>query len=87
MKKDQYNWEYVIGKTLHTQLITEVHAVKIICALKDAEAKYGSKEGLYLTTAIKTVDNLNRDCTYNVLKSHEPWVGLPDATRELNVKC
>jgi hypothetical protein len=60
--------------------------VKIIRALKDAEMDYGSKNGLYLTAAVKSVDNLKVDKPWDYYKSHEPWIGISDANRELNVK-
>ena len=81
-----FNWNYVIDKTLHTKLATEVHLVKVIRALRDAEGDYGSKEGLYLKTAIKTVDNLNLTIDWDYYKSTEPWIGIRNTSRELNVK-
>jgi hypothetical protein len=86
VEEDKYNWEYIVDKTLHTKLATEPHLVKVIHALKDAEANYGSKEGLYLTAAIKSVDNLNVENSWDYYKSVEPWIGIRNANRELNVK-
>ncbi|UJR07080.1 hypothetical protein I4U23_011368 [Adineta vaga] len=48
--------DYVIDQTLHSQLTTDVHAVKDIRIVKNAEKDYISKQGLYL----KTVDRLNK---------------------------
>ncbi|CAF3630611.1 unnamed protein product [Adineta steineri] len=86
IEEGKRNWEYVVDRTLHTKLATEVHCVKVIRTLKDAEAKYGSKDGFYLKTAIKSVDNINVDKPWNYYKSHEPWIGMSDADRELNIK-
>ena len=85
-EETRYNWEYVVDHTLHTKLATEPHVVKIIHSLKDAEKDYGSKDGLYLKTALKSVDHLNIASPYNYYKSHEPWIGMEGANRELNVK-
>jgi len=74
MKKN--NWNYVIDRTLNTEIINDAHAVKAIRALRDAEKVYGNKNGLYLKTAIKTVDNLDLE---------EPWIGGSSDERQLNV--
>ena len=70
------NWQYVIDRTLNTKIIEDAHAVKVVRALRDAEQAYGSKNGLYLKTAVKTVDNLNVDAM---------WVGYKGDERELNI--
>ncbi|UJR34534.1 hypothetical protein I4U23_027311 [Adineta vaga] len=75
--ENKYNWEYIIERTLNIKLATEVHAVKVIRALKDAEKDYGLKDGLYLKTALKTVDYLKVD---------KPWIGMSVADREFNIK-
>lgn len=84
--ENKYNWKYVIDKTLHTKLATEVHLVKVVRAMKDAENDYGSKGGLYLTMAIKTVDNVDMNTTWDYTKSVEPWIGGPNGNRQLNIK-
>jgi hypothetical protein len=86
VEEKNFNWNYVVDQTLHTKMAIEVHLVKVIRALKDAERDYGSKEGLYLTTAIKTVDNLNLRSNWDYYKSTEPWIGTRNTIRELNVK-
>jgi hypothetical protein len=86
VEENKFNWKYVIDKTLHTKLATEVHFVKVIRALRDAEADYGSKGGLYLTTAVKSVDNLNVKSSWDYYDSAEPWIGTPDSNRDLNIK-
>ncbi|UJR34735.1 hypothetical protein I4U23_027513 [Adineta vaga] len=57
----------------------------VIYSLKDAEKDYESKNELYLKAAVKSVDHLRTDTPYNYYKSHEPWIGMSDANRELNV--
>ena len=84
--ENKRNWKYVVDKTLHTKLATEVHLVKVVRALKDAENDYGAKGGLYLTTAVKTVDNMDMNSTWDYTKSVEPWIGGPNPNRQLNVK-
>ena len=86
VEENKRNWKYVIDQTLRTKLVTEVHFVKIIRALKEAENDYGSKGGLYLTTAAKTVENLNVNSSWDYTKSVEPWIGGPNGNRELNVR-
>ena len=73
---EKLNWQYVIDRTLNTKIIDDAHAVKVVRALRDAEQVYGSKNGLYLKAAVKTVDNLNVDAM---------WVGGKDNERQLNV--
>lgn len=70
------NWDYAIDRSLTTALIEDAHLVKTVRALRDAERIYGDKNGLYLRTAVKTVDNV---------KSDDLWVGRADASRQLNV--
>jgi len=71
------NWIYVIDRTLNTKFIDDAHVVKVIRALRDAEKVYGdNKNGLYLKTAIKTVDNLHFD---------PMWIGGPNDKRQLNI--
>lgn len=70
------NWDYVIDRTLNTKLIDDTHAVKVIRALRDADKTYGDKNGLYLKTAVKTVDNLDFD---------DPWIGGTSNKRQLNI--
>jgi hypothetical protein len=85
--ENKRNWKYAIDQTLHTKLATEAHFVKVIRALKDAENDYGSKGGLYLTTAIKTMDNLNVNSLWDYPTSVEPWIGGPtNRNRQLNVR-
>jgi hypothetical protein len=86
VEENKRNWKYVVDKTLHTKLATEVHLVKVIRALKDAENDYGTKGGLYLTLAVKTVDNLNVNSSWDYTKSVGPWIGGPNGNRELNVR-
>jgi cell cycle checkpoint protein len=86
VEENKFNWKYAVDRTLNTRLATEVHLVKVIRALKDAETCYGSKDGLYLKTAIKTVDNLDMENTWDICNAAEPWVGPPAAKRELNIK-
>jgi hypothetical protein len=74
---EKNNWNYVIDRTLNTKLIDDSHAVKVIRALRDADQVYGNnKNGLYLKTAVKTVDNLHLD---------ESWLGGSNNKRQLNV--
>jgi hypothetical protein len=73
---EKSNWNYVIDRTLNTKLIDDAHAVKVIRALRDAEKIYGNKNGLYLKTAVKTVDNLDYE---------ETWIGGSEDKRQLNV--
>ena len=73
---EKSNWKYIIDRTLNTKLIDEAHAVKVVRALRDAEEIYGKKNGLYMKTAVKMVDNLNLD---------ELWVGGSEDKRQLNV--
>ncbi|UJR19898.1 hypothetical protein I4U23_023031 [Adineta vaga] len=70
------NWDYVIDRTVNTNLVEHVHLVKVVRALRDAEAIYGSKDGLYLKTAVKTIDNINID---------NMWIGGPTNPRQLNI--
>lgn len=84
--ENKFNWKYVIDKTLNTKLATEVHLVKVVRALKDAENDYGSKGNFYLTTAIKTVDSVDMNSTWDYTKTVEPWIGGPNGARQLNVK-
>ncbi|CAF3261454.1 unnamed protein product [Rotaria socialis] len=69
-------WDYVIEKTVNTKLAEDAHLVKVIRTLRDAETVYGPKDGLYLKTAVKTVDNANID---NI------WIGGPVNPRQLNI--
>ena len=73
---DNKNWDYVIQRTVHTELAEDSHFVKVVRTLRDAEAAYGVKDGLYLKTAIKTVDNINME---------NMWIGGPSNPRQLNV--
>ena len=73
---EKKNWDYVIDRTLNTEISEDSHAVKTIRALRDAEKVYGNKNGLYLKTAVKTVDNLNLE---------EMWIGGSSDERQLNV--
>jgi hypothetical protein len=73
---EKSNWNYVIDRILNTKLIDDAHAVKVIRALRDAEKVYGEKNGLYLKTAVKSVDNLDYD---------EIWIGVSGDKRQLNV--
>ncbi|CAF0729720.1 unnamed protein product [Rotaria sp. Silwood1] len=68
------NWDYVIDRTLNSSLAEIMHLVKVVHSLRAAEAAYGVKNGLYLKTAVKTVDNLNVD---------DPWVGASDNPQHL----
>ena len=70
------NWNYVIERTVNTELAEHSHFVKVIRTLKDAEAVYGVKNGLYLKTAVKTIDNVDID---------NMWIGGPSNPRQLNV--
>ncbi|CAF3395685.1 unnamed protein product [Rotaria sp. Silwood1] len=70
------NWNYVTECVLNTELMNDAHAVKVIRALKDAEKVYGNKNGFYLKTAVKNVDNVNIE---------DIWVGGSDDQRQLNV--
>jgi Questin oxidase-like len=70
------NWTYVIERTLTTAMIHDVHAVKIIRVLRDADTIYGHKDGFYLRTAVKTVDHYNVDY---------PWIGRTNDEQRLNV--
>jgi hypothetical protein len=76
--EEKNNWDYVIDRTLNTKLIDDEHVAKVIRALRDAEKVYGNnnKNGLYLKTAVKTVDNLDFE---------DPWIIKPDDKRQLNV--
>lgn len=73
---NEKHWSYVIDRTLNTKIVDDAHAVKVVRALRDAEQVYGYKNGLYLKTAVKTVDNLNPD---------EFWVGGSNDERQLNI--
>ncbi|CAF2399801.1 unnamed protein product [Rotaria sp. Silwood2] len=73
---EKNNWNYVIERILNTELINGAHAVKVLRALKDAEKVYGHKDGFYLKTAVKTVDNVNIE---------DMWVGGSNDQRQLNV--
>jgi cell cycle checkpoint protein len=86
VEENKRNWKYVVDQTLHTRLATDAHLVKVIRALKDAENDYGTKGGLYLTTAVKTVDSLNVNSAWNEPMSVEPWLGGPNENRVLNVR-
>ena len=85
VEENKFSWKYAVGQILNTKLATDPHLVKVIRALKDAEGEYGSKNGLYLRAAIKTVDNLHLESTWDYYKSVEPWAGAPNAMREMNV--
>ena len=73
---EKLNWQYVIDRTLNTKIIEDAHAVKVVRALRDAEQASGSKNGLYLKAAVKTVDNLNVDAM---------WIGGQNDERQLNI--
>ena len=70
------NWPYVIDRSLNTKIVDDAHAVKVVRALRDAEQVYGYKNGMYLKTAVKTVDNLDLS---------EFWVGGTEDKRQLKV--
>ena len=76
LESEKSNWNYVIDRALNTKLADDAHAVKAIRALRDAEKAYGEKNGLYLKTAVKSVDHLD----YN-----DTWVGGSNDVRQLNV--
>ncbi|CAF5142437.1 unnamed protein product [Rotaria sp. Silwood1] len=76
MGDEKNNWNYVIERILNTELMNDVHAVKVLRALKDAEKVYGYKDGFYLKTAVKTVDNVNIE---------DIWIARPNDQRQLNV--
>lgn len=73
---NKHNWNYVIERTVNTELAEDSHFVKVVRALRDAEVAYGAKNGLYLKTAVKTVDNINTD---------NMWIGGPTNPRQLNI--
>ncbi|CAF1167312.1 unnamed protein product [Adineta steineri] len=70
------NWNYVIEQSMNTDLIGHSHFLKVIRSLRDAEAVYGFKDGLYLKTAVKTIENINKE---------NMWIGGPTNPRQLNV--
>ncbi|CAF1463292.1 unnamed protein product [Adineta ricciae] len=70
------SWNYVIDRTINTDFAEHVHLVKVIRALRDAEAAYGNKNGLYLKTAVKTIDNISID---------NMWIGGATNPRQLNI--
>ncbi|CAF1092034.1 unnamed protein product [Rotaria sordida] len=70
------NWNYVIERSVNTELAEDAHLVKVVRTLRDAEVFYGSKNGLYLKTAVKTVENVNTD---------NMWIGGPINPRQLNI--
>lgn len=72
-KKD---WSYVINRTLTTKLIDDAHIVKVVRALRDAEKAYGTKDGFYFKTALKSVDNVEVE---------NLWIGFPQSENQLNV--
>ncbi len=76
LSEDKQNWDYVIDRTVNTSLAEHVHLVKVVRALRDAEAAYGFKDGLYLKTAVKTIDNVNEE---------DMWIGRSMGPRQLNV--
>jgi hypothetical protein len=76
LDNDKQNWDYVIERTVNTNLAEDSHLVKVVRALRDAETVYGDKDGLYLKTAVKTIDNVNTD---------NMWIGGPTNPRQLNV--
>jgi hypothetical protein len=76
INNEKNNWNYVIDRTLNTELIESSHGVKVIRALRDAEQVYGNKNGLYIKTAVKSVDNLDYE---------ETWIGGSSDERQLNV--
>ncbi|CAF3043317.1 unnamed protein product [Rotaria sp. Silwood2] len=69
------NWKYVIDRTLNSNLAEIMHLAKVVHSLKAAEDAYGTKNGLYLKTAFKTVDNVNADA---------PWIEVSDNLRHLS---
>lgn len=66
---DNADWSEVIERTLNSDLAKIMHLVKVIYSLKEAEMVYGKKNGLYLKTAIKSVNNVKFD---------QPWKGGND---------
>ncbi|CAF3853899.1 unnamed protein product [Rotaria sp. Silwood1] len=76
MDDEKNNWNYVIERILNTELMNDVHVVKVLRALKDAEKVYGYKDGFYLKTAVKTVENVNIE---------DIWIARPNDQRQLNV--
>ncbi len=70
------NWDDVVNKTVNTKLAEDVHLVKVVYVLQDAEAAYGSKDGFYLDTAVKTIDKVNKD---------NMRIGRPMNPRQLNI--
>ena len=76
IENEKTNWKYIIDRTLNTKLIDDAHAVKVVRALRDAEEVYGKKNGLYMKTAVKMIENLNVD---------DLWVGGSEDKRQLNV--
>jgi hypothetical protein len=76
INNEKKNWNYVIDRTLNTDFIDDAHLVKVVRTLRDAEKSYGNKNGFYLKTAIKTVDNFDTE---------NSWIGGSDNPRQLNV--
>ena len=73
---NKQNWDYVIDRIVNTNFAEDVHLVKVVRALRDAEITYGAKGGLYLKAAVKTVDNVNKE---------NMWIGGPTNPRQLNI--
>jgi len=84
--ENNFNWNHVVDKALHSKMATDPHLVKAIWTLKTGEVKYGSKNGLYLKAAVKTVDNLNLEAPWDYYNGHEPWIGMRGSSREMNIK-
>lgn len=70
----KHNWDYVIDRTLNSNLVYIMHLVKAMYSLQAAERAYGFKNGLYLKTAVKTVEYV----TYE-----NPWDGASDNPDDL----
>ena len=69
-------WDYVVERTVNTELAEHSHFVKVVRTLRDAEVAYGAKDGFYLKAAVKTIDNVNID---------NMWIGGPSNPRQLNI--
>ncbi|XP_055337789.1 uncharacterized protein LOC129587871 [Paramacrobiotus metropolitanus] len=80
-------WEYVVDRAINTKLSEDSHLVKVIHTLRSAEKVYGSKNGLYLKAAVKTVDNLDLNIKHPEIDIPFPWVVAPEDPRQAKMNA
>jgi len=77
----QNTWAHVVDKAVNTAQAEDSHLVKVLRALRDAASAYGDNESIYINSATKVVDTMEK------LGDEVHWVGgVHDNDHQLNVR-